>query len=810
MNKQLLSAAGSLAALVCASLAQQAAAQTGPTDPAQGATDQGLGDIVVTARRVSENLQKVPVAVTAYSGEALKQQNVRSLPEVALLTPGLKFSPAQINNSAVLIQMRGQVQTDVSGTIDPSVGTYVDGVYWGRAYGMNASLVDVRSFQALKGPQGTLFGRNTSGGDILIETNDPSFSEGLSGSLSGTYGNYNYQALTAVLNAPLVDDKLGVRLVYSGNKRDGYVRDTISGREMGDMNDYLLRGKILVQPTESFRVLLSGEKFHSKDHPEPGVLGYFVPFGRPSLEAGLEQLGPAACTAALPACVAAGNAYLANLVATNPASGRNRAVSQVNEITTNTETYSATATYDTSFGAIKAVGAFRQVHSDNINADQDGFAVRVLDSLVSDLKIKQWSGEVTATGSAFNDLLDFAAGGFFFRETGYDHGASSTFTLLGQFLSPPFGTRKTTIYNGEIKNIGRGIYGQVTAHATEKLSITGGLRYSSDTKSISSVNGTGIGSIDTTAPTFICQLSTCPLDRSATFKSVSYTVSVDYKVKDDIMVYAKTAKGYRSGGQNLRGISAVPPSLNSFKPEQAYSYEAGLKSEFLDRRLRVNLAGYYTLVKDVQRNSTVVVGNTTSGVISNAASLEIYGVEADVSALLPGGFRLDGTAAYTDPKYKNFIDFNGFDRGREAIAYVPKWTVTISPSWSGEFGSAKLYVRGDFAYQSQNYVFPVGYYKDATGAFVDAASGGKRTSVGPITQADVDGFLASANNKAHWLINARTGVTLLDGQLDIAVWGKNLGNSRDIVNALVITGLEATRSIPREPRTFGATVGVKF
>jgi len=141
---------------------------------------------------------------------------------------------------------------------------------------------------------------------------------------------------------------------------------------------------------------------------------------------------------------------------------------------------------------------------------------------------------------------------------------------------------------------------------------------------------------------------------------------------------------------------------------------------------------------------------------------------------------------------------------------VPKWTVTISPSWSGEFGSAKLYVRGDFAYQSQNYVFPVGYYKDATGAFVDAASGGKRTSVGPITQADVDGFLASASDKAHWLINARAGVTLMDGKLDIAVWGKNLGDSRDTVNALVITGLEATRVIPREPRTYGATVGVKF
>jgi len=791
-------------ALAASMIAAPASAQTAASD------DQGLGDIVVTARRVSENLQSVPVAVTAYSGEVLKQQNVRALPEVALLTPGLTLSPAQINSSAVLIQMRGQVQTDVSGPIDPSVGTYVDGVYWGRPYGMNASLVDVNSFQALKGPQGTLFGRNTSGGAILVETNNPSFAAGLSGSLEGTYGNFNYQQLTGVLNVPLVNDKIAARIVYSGNRRDGYLRDSVSGRQMGNLDDSLIRAKILIQPTNTFRVLLSAERFRSEVQPEPGVLGYFVPFGRPSLEAGLEQLGPSACTADFPACVAAGNAYLANLVATtNPSSGT-RAVSQVNEITTKTQTYSATATLDTSFGAIKAIGAFRKVHSNNFNADQDGFAALVLDSLVADTEFKQWTAEVTATGKALDNRLDFAVGGFFFHEFGYDNGVSSTFTFLGQYLAPPFGTRKITIYNSSVNSYGRGVYGQATFHATDKLSITGGLRYSSDTKGITSVNGTGLGTMDTTSPAFICQLSTCPAERSNTFNSVSYTASIDYKLTDDVMVYAKTAKGYRSGGQNLRAISAVPASLASFRPEQAYSYEVGLKSEFLDRRLRVNLAGYYTLVKDVQRNSTAVVGTTTASVISNAASVHIYGVEADASALLPGGFRLDGTLAYTKPKYATFIDFNGFDRSREAFAYVPRWTATISPSWSGNYGKAKLYARSDFAYQSQTYVFPVGYYTDSSGAIVDAASGGKTTSVGPITAADVNGFLSSASDKAHWIINARAGVTLLDGNLDITVWAKNLGNSRDIVNAIVITGLEAGRSIPREPRTFGATVGVKF
>jgi iron complex outermembrane receptor protein len=165
--------ASSVAALAVGCMAAPAFAQSAGAAP----SDQ-LGEIVVTARKVAENNQRVPVAITAYSGDQLLKQNARSLPDVATLTPGLQFAPAITSAAAVQIQMRGQVQVDTLATVDPSVGVYVDGVYWARAYGLTASLVDVANYQALKGPQGTLFGRNTTGGAVLINTNDPSLTQG--------------------------------------------------------------------------------------------------------------------------------------------------------------------------------------------------------------------------------------------------------------------------------------------------------------------------------------------------------------------------------------------------------------------------------------------------------------------------------------------------------------------------------------------------------------------------------------------------------------------------------------------------------
>jgi len=797
----------SLAAIVVGCMATPAWAQD---SSAGAASSDQLTDIVVTARKVSENVQRVPIAITAYSGEELKKQNVRNLTDAALLTPGLQLAPAQTNTAAVLIQMRGQVQQDTLATIDPSVGTYVDGVYWARAYGLNASLVDVQSFQALKGPQGTLFGRNTTGGAILVNTNDPSFADGLSGSLSGTYGRFNQQSLTAVLNVPVVSDKLAARFVYAGNRRDGYVKEVNSGRTIGNVNDYTLRAKVLVQPTDSFRVLLSADKFHTDTFIDPGHLRYFSPNGFASLEAGLESLGSDACLADQAACVSLGNGIMQN----ETRFGGSRyfaSLTAAPEAKLDAETYSATATLDTSFGAIKAIGAYRTTNSFIFDSDNDGAAVKLLDGsgtqaygFYNNQQMKQWSGELVATGKALDNKLDFAVGGFLFHEYGHDDTPSSSVTEVAKLRTG--GLRAITVSYGEIDTKSVGLYGQTTYHATDKLSITTGIRWSEDKRGLVSYARTALVIPPSTIAASICAFPVqgCPYGRSKNFSGWAYTASLDYQATEDVLVYLKTAKGFRSGGQVLRGIGAVPPSLTPFEPEIVYSYEGGIKAELFDRRLRVNLAGYYTRSKDVQRNTTVVQNNTTSTVTSNAGKVDIYGGELEFTAILGGGFRLSGSAAYTRPKYVSFIDFNGFDRRHEPFQLTPRWTASLSPQWSGNVGIGDLSLRVDAMYQSSQYNYPQGFYQDATGAWFDATSGAA-TSV-----ADVNGFNEATIDKQHVLVNANATLTVLDGKLDLTVWGKNLTDVADYANTLPITGLQFARVMYREPRTYGVTATVRF
>jgi iron complex outermembrane receptor protein len=783
-------------------------AQTATVSSAAPGQSQGLGDIVVTARKVAENLQNVPVAVTAFSGAALQQQNAVQVSDIARLTPGLIITPSTSTGAGSQFTIRGQVQQDNLATLDPSVGLYVDGYYWARAYGINANLLDIQDVQTLKGPQGTLFGRNTTGGAILIETNNPSFRDGISVLASGTYGRFNQWSGTGIVNVPLVDDKLAVRVAYGRNTRDGYADDVASGSKLDSQNEYTVRGKLLYKPTSNLSILLSAEQYRTKFLGNPYREQYVGPDSPINQEAAVEGLGFAGagalgCLSATPtqACLQAGNALLATSEA-NANKGDSVDLNVLPRTYAKTNTYTATTTLDTFFGAIKAIGGYRKVRS-SADVDLDGSPYNGL-ATRGEQDLSQYSVEVQATGKAFDNRLDFAAGVFYFHESGYDLSYSSALSLLNptsQFI------------RGDIDNDSQGLYGQGTYHVTDKLSFTGGLRYSIDDKRLISNNGVySAGDFAGPAPgaTFSCSLAQCPESRHASYSGLSYTAGIDYKVTSDILVYAKTAKGFRSGGQNMRGTEFFPSSENPFKPEKATSYEAGVKTELLDRKLRINAAGYYTIDKGIQRTTLLAdaLGNTATEV-TNAGRADIYGGEIEASALLPAGFRIDGTLAYTHPEYKSYVSFdpsgvNLIDRSKERFYGIAKWTSSISPSWTHDFAFGQFLLRGDFSYQSKMALYGNGYYVNSAGATIDASTG---AAVSPAVAA---GMLKATTDEAHWLIGARAGVTVLDGKLDLAVWGKNLTNKRDLVVALPISGLEEASAMRREPRTVGVTATIKF
>jgi iron complex outermembrane receptor protein len=786
---------------------QEARGKEGPAvaaalDATPVASTETLGEVVVTARKVSENLQSVPIAVTAFSGADLQQQTATSVSDVANLTPGLVIRQGFQGDTSAVFQLRGQYQIDSNATLDPSVGIYVDGLYWARSYGINSDLLDIQSVQTLKGPQGTLFGRNTTGGAILFQTNDPDFN-GVSGLVSGTYGRFEEGTGSAVLNLPLVDDKLAVRVAFERTTRNGYTYDPNNGDHAGNQNSWEARGKLLFKPTGNFSVLLSAEQFESDARMNPFRIAYNSPTSPANLEAALESGTPVGtCFAALAACTAKGYQLLQANVAS--ATGSDRVPAPPGLVPrgyAKTQTYTATTTLDTAFGVIKAIGGYRQV-SEFTDQNTDGAGYFFIDGHNPE-DLSQYSVELQATGKAFDNHLDFATGVYYFHESGTDE---TQYTGLPE-VSAAAGASSVGLYHGIVNNISKGVYGQTTYHLTDKLSLTGGLRYSVDDKGLTLNNGSynaGTFSAPAAGALFTCYLSACPLHRGDSFSGTSYTASIDYALTSDVMVYIKTAKGYRSGGENIRAVSNG--TFVPFQPETATSYETGIKSEYLDHRLRVNFASYYTIVNDYQSPTSLTTpGGQISIIETNAGRAHFYGFEAEAQALLGGGFRVNATVANTHAEYVTYVDpFTHFDRSHEPFANVPLWTATVSPIFTHDFGIGRFALRGDFIYTSQSKVYGQGFYVDANGLTRNDTDG---TVTDPAEAAAITNALTSP---ASVIVDARASVTVLDNRLELAAWGKNLTDNRDTIAGQAIFGLGHVFVIQREPRTFGLTATYKF
>jgi iron complex outermembrane receptor protein len=747
---------------------------------AQAATDesQGLSEIVVTARKVEENLQDIPVAVTAFTGEQLEQQNAQLLPDIARLAPGFTIKPSNATPTAINLQIRGQYQSDVLATLDPSVGTYVDGFYWARAYGLAANLLDIRSAQVLRGPQGTLFGRNTTGGALILETNDPHF-RGVSGQVSATYGRFDERSGTAIINLPIVDDVLALRGGFSILKRDGYIRESTSGALIGDRDSWTGRVKALVRPTETFSLLLSAELHKTDALMEPYRLAFVSTTSPANIQAGIDAFGPGAAAVRLPQGVEIYRNYI-------PGAQNNDTVT-LNELPRSfveAETYTGTASLETFFGEVKFIGGYRAIDS-FASTDLDGSPANIIRSR-GDQNLKQYSGELQFTGKALNDRLDFVGGLFYFHEYGIDQ---STATTLPAIIA-----NNPNFSYGDIDTRSQGVYGQATWDATEALSITAGLRYSVEDKGITIRNRrmTPAGIVCNVLPAVppLCEVS-----REDDYAGVSYTLGADYEFSDGTLLYAKSSKGFRSGGQNLRAQGTAGASFVPFEPEVSYEHEVGLKSEFLDRRVRFNVAAFYNTVNNVQRSTLVTSilpggGVTQATIVGNAGKVRTYGGEAELTALLFDGFTLAGTAGLIKPKYLEYLDPNtGADRSLERFELVPEWTFSVAGTYQREFGSGELLLRADYSWEDEMALAPNNNPADALNSQIVAVS----------------------TRPAGGQLNARAAFTFMDGGLQIAAFGRNILNRRYSTNALLFPApLSVIATRRNEPATYGVTATWRF
>jgi iron complex outermembrane recepter protein len=771
---------------------------------APSAEDEGaIADIIVTARKVSESLQTTPVAVTALSGEALTKGSITNVSQLAQSTPGLTISSAVGQPGSATIFLRGQGSTDGLIAIDQAVGTYVDGVYSARSSGGAFELVDIGRVEVLHGPQGTLFGRNTTGGAISLISNRPT--DKLEGSVRFDYGNYNAWLARGVINLPIACDTLAVRVAYQHRQHDGYGVNTILGNELaGEKSDYV-RASLRIAPTGSrFSATIIGDYSDLRTTGQVVGLKSFTPSATLGALAGFcnGAFGPAnqaACPVALPAGSSLATYVFGQNGNTNIYRVANNQASYGNALS---KGVSGTLDYEFSDSvSLKSITAWRSIKS-RASSDNDGTPYLLSGSLLTtdgnQIDQRQFSEELQLSGKAMDSKLSWIIGAFYFVENGTDRSQSNSLFPL----NPPTG-----INDGTVRNKSYAGYGQLTYSVSDTVRLTGGLRYTSDRRDISLRNGSrssagvftgGFKNPDGT-PALVPGLTLDPSDPnryngSVTKGYVSYTASIDWEAGQGAFVYAKTSSANRSGGFNTRATAGGIPPV-SFNPERVTDYEIGGKFDLLDRHVRLNVAGYYSKITNLQRNLVgVPVGGTLTAGAGNAGAAHVWGGEAELTVVPAKGLTLGATLGLTSPAYDSFINpIGGDDLRLTQFPYTPKQTFSLSGDYEIPIsGLGTLNLHGDYSYHSKSY------------------SLGLSNPAFTVAQNQV--FQETASLPGYGLLNARIAFTLDRPNLEFAVFAKNITKKAYFTRLLAIenTPLGFTSYTAGDPQTYGISATFKF
>jgi iron complex outermembrane recepter protein len=703
-----------------------------PVSAAPQKSPDELAEIIVTAQKRAQNIQDVPIAITAYSERDLREKGITDIHGLSRLTPNVNLdagSPFSGSNSVLSASIRGIGQDDFAFNLDPGVGVYVDGVYYARTVGANQNLLDVERIEILKGPQGTLFGRNTIGGAISIVTRKPGDELAVQGQVTG--GSYNRRDIALMADIPLASNLLST-LTFSSQFRDGYekripypsptpyVSDPVgamhsSGTEtfdtQGGQNEQIARAKIQWTPTDALVATLSIDWTHTNQPSTASTVLQTITdpnnpaavFG-PIFNACLLGI-PFAPTAALvcgPRNTVGTPLWQANL---NPATTRllyGTAVTNTGNIDrtyANGQNFDKLDSYGTSLTAdwtlnpsltLRSITGWRRLHWTS-GLDADGSPIDYFELSFAEGQ-HQISQEVQLIGDLLDSRLKVVGGLYYFNEGGY----INDFVTFGGGLLQVDGpnTLDTTSYAGFL---------HLDYKLTDNLGLTLGGRESTDRKSFTGgqqdlngffyrlIGGCYAGYPATPSPA--CQQTLAaagfgfpstanpyqvypPGENHQNFTQFTPTAGIQYHFDPSLMLYASYAKGFKTGGWTTRLTAPLPPGspAQSFGPETDQTYELGLKSEWLDRQLIVNAAAFYSKYDGIQLTYQVV----TSPVTQNAGNAEIKGLELETQALLGSHFSLNGGVGYMDAKYSEVSQFAQATTG-PVLPKTPKWKVAISP-----------------------------------------------------------------------------------------------------------------------------------
>jgi iron complex outermembrane recepter protein len=769
---------GGISALALALAVSPAWAQAAP---AEEADQSGFNDIIVTAQKREENLQSVPISISAIGQEQLSDMQVTSLQALQGTVPNVlidNFANTP-NNAVFTIRAIGVIEPDpYAGN---TVSIVVDGVPQFFSMGALLDTYDVNRVEILRGPQGTLFGANTTGGVVNVVTSQPKGEFG--GYIKAAYGNWKRFDVSGSFEMPIVQDKLSVKVAGIHTQRDGWVTNVWNGEDMGRKNVDAVRGQLMFTPNDDVKITLQGEYVAARNGAPvvvngalPGE-GQFVPEGS-FWNGAVLPMYRSPCAVAGQPCVAPDKYF----------SGNNEVPDQ-SDMTT--KFFVGTVEIDnTPIGDITSITGYKRFTLFEYT-DQDGTA-KTNNATRRQTKGWQFSQELRTAFEA-GDMLTGVAG-LFYMKTHYDHYQMYhlDFALPGlvQFNTQDQDTESFSAFI------------QTYLQLTDALKLSGGIRYTHDKVNARSTLDTAFNAPALTSPNFSVvpsftvpftqvgrDLANSPHDIDVGGKkgwsNVGWKLGLDYTLGDNQLVYASWARGFKSGGFTGR-IGRAEDGNVPYNPEKVDTFEIGLKADFLDRHLRANISAFYTSYRDMQVAQIYFdpATNTQGNRILNAAKSTIKGFELEVQAIPVDGLTLRGSLAYLDAAYKEFLYFDPValtftDLKGADLQNAPHWASTLGINYSHPLANdARIVADVSWMYTGQR--------------FYTAILNTPRSTVQPT-----------------YYIDALLTYHAPDDRFTIGLWGKNLLDKRYISTVYDSPGYMGLVGYA-PPRQFGGSITFNF
>ena len=821
--RYLLLASVAGASIIASSAQAQDASQTSPqsaADSAEQASSARGEVIIVTARRRAETAQEVPLAISVVRGDSIEATGNFNVVKLQQLAPTLQVYTTNPRNTSVNIRGLGVPFGLTSDGFEQGVGIYVDDVYNSRVAAATFDFLDVNQVEVLRGPQGTLYGKNTTAGAINITTNQPTFN--FEGRAELSVGNLGLKQAKAAVSGPL-SDTIAARIAIASTSRRGTIYNVTSDRWINEQDNLGIRGQLLFQPNDDFSLTLSGD--YSRQNPECcGTVFVRVGTTQRPLTRQYDAL-------------AAAQGYV--VPSRNP---YDRLTDLDSELNAGNKIggVSARIKWNVGPGTLTSVTAWRFWDWKPAN-DRDFTGLPIVSLSQNPSQQDQYSQEFRYNYESRK--VDFVVGLFGFKQridtqgTEQQGAAASKWNLTGANANNPSILQGLTATNTQwLKSESAALFGQLSWKVTDALTIQPGARLNYDKKSgfYQRVVTTGTGAVITSCapsatagnPVLTAQCGiyqpqvSAPSDSAWNF---TYDFNVNYKIAPDILAYATYAKSFKTLGINQNGLplnsdNTVNYAAGTVKPESVNHFEVGLKTQFWNRRATFNLTAFRTEIKDFQATVNGGQFGTTRGYLANADKVRSQGIEADFKIVASDRFTAYANGAYTDAKYVKFC--NAPPPPELAGGSSTGIVVTGRCSYTGTPGPA--------ATASQ--VSPP--FVDISGERLPgvskwAFSYGAEYNI-PLTLLDKDGQLyvgVDGNYRSHWNSNATPSIyTEVKGYaltnfragfrgdgFDVFGWVRNAFDVNYIDNLQVApgnTGLIA--GTPGDPRTWGGTIKFSF